>query len=969
MNTYNKTGLTVRKLTDLFLLLLTVSSILVFTSCRQEKKLRIGVSQCNTDDWRSKMNDEILLELYQHPDVEAEILSGEDDNAKQIADIEHFIESGVDALIVSPREAEEVTPVITRAYEKGIPVVVFDRKTTNDRYTTYYGADDRQIGESAAHYIAAHLPSRFTASAPAKVLELRGLDGSSPAQGRHEGFEKTISLYPQLEPAASVAADWSDTKARAAADSLLRQMPDIEVIYAHNDRMALIAREVADSLGKKDIMVVGVDGAPAIGLPGVETGKLNATFIYPTQGAEILRAAIAAAKGEELVKNHIFPTALAIDSTNIGLQLNSALALDESVESIRSLNSRLININHTRDLMDVIFWVLTVALILAALALFLLLRLHWQKKRAQQMLADRNVILEQQRDNLESLNAQLKDATNAKLAFFTNVSHDLRTPLSLISTPVESLENAPNLTPQQKTLLEVAGKNVHILRRLINQILDFQKYDSGKLTLDATALDMRECLRDWVEAFKPAARKKDVKLIFRAQPDSPALTMADREKIERVFFNLMSNAFRFTPPNGEITVTLDTRDAETIRFSVADTGKGIPAENIPHLFERFFQGREGNAGGSGIGLVVVKSFVELHGGEVSVESEPDRGTVFTVSFPRVIPPEEALTESGEIARSAEDAKNTVSTTSKEILSEIAPVEAVAEDTENDSRPMVMVIDDNEDIRVMLRTILGTDYQVLSAPSGEAGIRMTTRYVPDCVICDVMMPGIDGLEVTRRLKSETITSHIPVMLLTACALDHQRAEGYESGADGYLSKPFSPDVLRARIKSLIDNRQRLKSLSSGVADIPVAAPKQDGGASEKDSSQGDEKKEGRRKQMGKTGVDPFSELDSTFYRNFVEMINRDMADSSLNVEEMASRMGMSRVQFYRKLKALTNYSPADLLRLIRLRKAKELLATEDCTVAEVAYKVGFSSPSYFAKCFKDQFGELPSELQGRTSKIS
>lgn len=945
----NLKNLSLTKLKKTIILILTIFIVLT-AGCAREDEVRVGVSQNSYDDWREKMNSEMMLEIYQHPGAKIEIRSAENDNARQIQDIEYFIDKKVDVLIVSPREAKALTPIITKAHKAGIKVLVFDRETANNEYDLFYGADNHLIGSNVGHYVQRYLRPSHTAENPLGVIEIRGLDGSSPANGRHEGFAEVVEKDPRIKILASVATDWTEAPAARIADSLLNLYPETEVIYAHNDRMGMAAGRVAKRRGRNDIRVLGVDGAPNIGLKAVADRLLDATFVYPTNGAEILNDAIGLAKGEEKPRRIIAESAMAIDSSNVDLQLLSANTLEQALGNVKSLSARISAYAQTRDNLRTLLWSLLALLIMTALVAFLALRLYWTRKRTQAILAEQNETLRKQRDDLENLNTQLNEATASKLNFFTNVSHDLRTPLTLISSPLETVADAPELTQRSRGLLEVAVKNVKILQRLINQILDFQKYESGKLDLNLSATDITGAFKEWTAAFMGAARKKDIKLDLELNPDSECMVAVDREKMERIFFNLMSNAFRFTPSNGCITVNLDTSLSDKIKFGIKDTGKGIPAENIPHLFERFFQGREGNAGGSGIGLVVVKSFVELHGGTIEVSSEPGKGTVFSVEIPK---------RSVDMAPAEphRDMTGLENRTESDITSEIGQVEipgGIDENPEGNGRPTILVVDDNEDLRIVARTLLEPEYNVITAPSGESGIRAAMKYVPDCIVSDVMMPGMDGLELTRRLKGESITCHIPIILLTACALDEQRAAGYESGADGYISKPFSEKVLLACISSVIANRRLLKAAPGAEVPVPEI-PKS--------------VKKSAKSENPKSSVDPFSELDSTFYRNFVAMVDRDMGDAELSVEEMASRMGMSRVQFYRKLKALTNYSPADLLRLFRLRRAKELLMADDeITVAEVAYKVGYSSPSYFAKCFKDQFGELPSELQGRTSRI-
>lgn len=941
-------------------LALLAAVTLIAISCSGPPKVKVGVSQCSSDDWREKMNQELLLEVQQHPGVMLEILSADNDNAKQIEDIEYLISQGVDVLIVSPREAEAITPAISKARSEGIKVLVFDRETSGTDYDAFYGADNRLIGHNAAIYIRKYLTPSHTSTNPMRVIELRGLDGSSPARGRSQGFREGLAeLGGRIRLAGSAPNDWTHEMARRSADSLFRIYPDAEIVYAHNDRMALAARASADSMGLTGVRIIGVDGAPKIGLKGVKAGKLDATFIYPTDGAEILQTGLALHKGEKVEKRIIANSAMAIDSSNVDLQLLSAHTLDHASNQIRNLNDRVSSYRESRQTMTALLWVGFALLISAAFSLFILLRFYWSRKRSQELMERQNETLREQRDHLRELNERLNEATQAKINFFTNVSHDLRTPLTLISAPLEALADSADLDERNAGLLRIAMKNVKILRRLINQVLDFQKYDQGKLELDLSDTDITSAVMEWADSFRAAARRKNIKIKIDAEPASPCVVAIDREKMERVFFNIMSNAFKYTPANGHIDISLNTEGAK-IELRISDDGKGIPAESLPRLFEQFYQVRSGNAGGSGIGLAVVRNFVELHGGTVRAESPESGGATFIVTIPKQSPAIAEGTDASIPQSVVSCTENLKQSTEKDIETEVADVE-IAENKEDanavdENASTVLIIDDNPDIRVLVKTLLGNEYNVISAPDGEAGIRMASRYVPDCVVSDVMMPGIDGLEVTRRLKGETVTSHIPVILLTACGLDEQRVAGYDSGADGYIAKPFNEKVLLARIRSVIANRQLLEARPGAEVPIPEL-PSVDASL-----------KKGRRA-PAKSSSDPFSEIDSTFYRNFVEIVGKELGNADLTVEDLASRCGMSRVQFYRKIKALTNYSPADLLRLMRLRRAKELLVGDsELTVAEVGYQVGFSSPSYFAKCYKTQFGELPSETQQRTSRL-
>ena len=538
----------------LFPLLMLFALAALLTGCEEKKKYRICVSQCSQDDWRMKMNDEINREILLHDDATVEICSADDSSEKQIADIRRFMQGPCDILIVSPNEAAALTPVIKEVYERGTPVIVFDRNINGDTYTARIGVDDVGLGRAAARYAQHLIGTR------GKVIEIYGLPGSTPAEDRHKGFAAQLQAQGGTI-LASAAADWKKEEAARAADSLLNLYPDAQLIYAHNDRMAIGASEAARAKGRRDIRIIGIDAAPNIGIRAVADSVIDATFLYPTEGHRLVQTALAILKGEPYERETILPVSSAVDLSNADILL---------------------------------------------------------------------------------------------------------------------LQN--------------------------------------------------ETLRD-------------------------------------------------------------------------------------------------------------------------------------------------------------------------------------------------------------------HYNVLTAANGKEGCKMAARHVPDLIVCDVMMPVMDGLECCRLIKGETVTSHIPVLMLTACFLDEQRVQGYDSGADGYLSKPFASDVLLSRCRSLIENRRRIKNPAGALPLMPAPA-------------------------AASAAPPPSADLDNEFYRRFLEIFQAEMGRPELSVDAVAAQMGMERSQFYRKVKALTNYAPVELMRRLRLQQGHALLLSTDKTIGEIAYEIGFSSPAYFTKCYRDAYGVTPTQARGK-----
>lgn len=907
------------------LLFYCISALLIFAviSCTEKHTYKIGVSQCSQDDWRSKMNEEINREIMFHEDATVEIRSANDDNNKQIEDIRYFADNGFDIIIVSPNEAAALTPVIKEIYERGIPVVIFDRNINGDTYTARIGVDDEGIGKSAAHY-ALHLLGK-----DAKAVEIYGLPGSTPAEGRHNGFAREFNDNGG-KLLASAPGNWNKEDAIPVVDSLLRVYPDVDLIYAHNDRMAIGASEVVHRLGRGSIKIIGIDAAPNIGIKAVVDSVIDATFLYPTEGHRLIQTALAILKHQSYERETILPASSAVDLSNADILLLQDATIQEETGKMKLLKAQIDDYWAQHSSQTSLFYASIAIIVLLFGVGFLLLRAYWQRSRHQKALTLQNKLLEEERDKQKSLNEQLREATQSKLMFFTNVSHDLRTPLTLIAEPVAQLADADNLTPAQHSLIKIADKNVKILHRLINQILDFRKYENGKLNLHLSEIDFNQTIRDWMESFYSIARKRDIKLsLVTPQPEIPVTMAVDTEKIERVFFNLLSNAFKYTPDNGSITVSYSAT-SEQLTFKVADTGEGISERDLGNIFDRFFQVDRVHPKGSGIGLSLAKAFVELHGGTISVESTVNKGSVFTVSVPIT-----------HVAEASEETNKVIST--KEVETELDTVDtAISFEQE---KPLVLIIDDNKDIQQLVSQLLNTDYNIITASNGREGLRRACKYVPDLIICDVMMPVMDGLECCRRIKSEVTTSHIPVLMLTACSMDEQRVQGYDSGADGYLAKPFSGAVLKSRCASLIANRKRIREIwmSASVAVRP-AEPKTTPSAKV-----------------------PSPDLDNEFYNRFLKIFQSEMGNTELSVDILASKMGLERSQFYRKIKALTNYAPVELMRRLRLQHARTLITGTDKTISEIAYETGFSTPAYFTKCYRDAFGETPSDARNKTTK--
>lgn len=898
-----------------------MAALALLASCAGGKKRYvIGVSQCSEDVWREKLNQELRVAALYYNNMDLDIASANDDVRLQTEQINRFVDKGVDLLIVAPGQVS-ISPAIDRAYEKGIPVIIFDRRTRSNKYTAYIGADNREIGASMGEYLAGALPKG------GRVVELCGLSSSSPAIERAEGFDSVVAVRPSIDIVAKLHADWTEQGGFRAMDSLLRSPhPDFDCLFAHNDRMAMGARRAAQEHGLdlQRIRFCGIDAMPqkGAGLELVKDGTLFASYIYPTRGDEVMRLAMNILEGKSYQRENRLSSALVTrDNARVLLMQNDETMRQQ--DHLATLRSRIDKAADDFNTQRGYLLVLLFFVVLLVVACGLAVRAYVAKARINRQL---NASMDQQRQMTE----EMERMTQTQLQFFTNVSHELRTPLTLIAGPTDQLLEDDTVQGAHRMMLEMVRRNTRILIQLVGEILDFRKVQNNKAHLHLNRFALQRELATWANDFRAVAARRKITIDVDASGvRQDAVIIADRDKLEHIYFNLMSNALKYTPEGGRITTAL-SYDGKQYVLSVSDTGKGIEEEALPHLFDRFFQAR-GAVGGTGIGLSLVKAYVDLHHGDIRVESNEGEGTRFFISLPAAQPGYDPAKdrEARPVAERelVDDSYVPEDINAKEAADRITN----AEDFDAD-RPLVLIIDDNNGMRAYLRSILKDRYNVSEAADGRQGLEKARREVPKLIVCDVMMPVMDGLEFTRQLKEDIATSHIPVVLLTARSLPEQREKGYETGADSYLTKPFSGQVLLSRIDNLLRSRTLLRSLFSG--------DKAEAAEEERLCSQ-----------------------DKTFVTRLREIIQQHLADSDFSVERLGEEIGLSRVQLYRKVKVLTGKTPVELLRKARLMKARTMVTTTDRSIAEIAYATGFTSPSYFNKCFKDEFGVSPGGMRG------
>ncbi|MBQ6227648.1 MAG: substrate-binding domain-containing protein [Prevotella sp.] len=736
------------------------------TSCSHDKpQYVIGVSQCSEDIWRDKQNAELRLGAYFHDNVELRFAVAYDSDERQVQQIDSLVATGIHLLIVAPNQVSTISPAIDRAFDKGIPVIVFERKTNSHKYTAYIGADNYEMGQIMGDYVADRMGGKGT------VMEVMGLKGSSPAIERHKGFVDALKAHPGIHLLATLQGDWTEESAYQAVKAYDGDLSTVDFVFGQNDRMAMgVRRALIEQRGEQAPlpMFCGIDGLAGKdgGIQLVRDSILDATYIYPTRGDQLLQLAVDILDGKPYEKEVLLMSALVTrDNANVLLMENEEIVRQSAyIDQLHNMaNGYLKKLSNQRLL--TLFAIGIVALLLVVLVIIYMYHLQRAK-------------IAQEREQM----------AHAQLDFYTQVSHQLRTPLTLIEGPLDRLADTPDMRQASDETVQMLGivrRNTAQLSGLVNQILDAQ-----------TGTNLKDLSQD----------------------EFDAITVGDTAQ-----------------PN-----------------ATADSSSEATAGTVP--------------------------------------------------------------------------------------------------ADNGEQPRLLIVDDNADIRTYLRTILQGQYQVSEAPDGQKGLEVACEEVPDLIVSDVMMPVMNGLEFCQRVKNDTITSHIPVILLTARALSKHQIEGYESGADAYITKPFSADLLLARISNLLRSRHKLKDIwGNGFSPKEPAAIIEEPALPDPTDTQ---------EVVAKPT--PSELRDNEFIARFKKVVDDRLTDSDLSVEDIASDMHLSRVQLYRKVKALTGATPVELLRKARLTRGRQLLETTSKNISEVAYEVGFSAPSYFTKCYKDEFGTLPGE---------
>ena len=908
--------------------LATLLLITIFLGCNKKKEVnkryKIGFAQAQGgDNWRESMLKEMQREVSFYNEIDFYYKDAQANSKIQKDQIQELIDLKVDLLIVSPHEIQPLNAILEKAFDSKIPIVLIDRRITSDKYTAFIGASNYEVGQNAGKYAVALLKGK------GKVLEITGLNTASPFIDRDKGFIDIISKSKGIELIAKINDHEANFEKKL--DSFIKNNKDLDVIFAQSDYLAKNVYQICkNNQVERKIKIIGVDGLSieGMGMDMVASNQFKATVLYPTGGQEAIRTAIKILEKKPFKKENTLETTI-IDSTNVKILQQQSKKVIEQQNEIDNrqlkINQQILISKNQTNIILAISITLAIALILSSVFYYLFKE---NKKISKKLMVQKDEI-SSQKNELEKLVKQVKEATDAKFDFFTNISHELRTPLTLIIGPLEDTLTSSRLHFSLKNNLELVQRNSFRLLKLINQLMDFRKIEEGKMQINATKHNIGEFVIEIINEFKDLARKKHISL--NVNNTTLGLNIFfDQSMIDKVLFNLLSNAFKFTEENGIINITIDQeKEQEKIIIKIEDNGIGMSTVDVEHAFDLFYQGHSSTFKGTGLGLSLSKELIHAHDGTIVINSKKGNGTCFTITLPF---------EQNKNNLVANDMiQNDISKDIYLYTRDILPHEFEKEQkVQLDNVSSILIIEDNDDLREFLKNRLEGKYEILSANDGNDGINRAFDIVPDLIISDIIMPGLSGLKIAETLKNDLRTSHIPIILLTAKTSIEDQIEGMKSFADIFITKPFNLNYLEESIISLLKNRAILRE--HFISELPS---------------------ESRSNTSNK--------LDRKFISEFTSIIESNLSNEDLSVDTIYKGLGISKIQLYRKTKALLGFNVNDYILSVRLQKAKYLLINEDLSISEIAYKVGFSSQAYFSTVFKSKFSITPSEFKESSKK--
>lgn len=902
------------KLKTTFLYLLLIFFLGFFSSCSNNKnpeKMRIGFSQgLGNHPWRDAMNHAMQIQASLHNDVDLTVMKADKSVKKQISDIQTMIDQKKDIIMISPIDSQSLVPIIEKAFAKGIPVILLDRKIASEKYTTYIGGDNIEIGRSAAKFIISD------SKANTEILEIQGDDNSSPSVERSKGFHEVIKKHSS----AHLLESYKGFPAEKFKNTLQSLGQKKLYVFAFNDELALQAWSVARNMGlENNIKFIGVDGLNTKdgGIQMVMDGKLSATLLYPTGGAEAIETAIKIHQGTAVPKRITLGTTV-IDQFNAEImknQLDRILAQQGTIEhQVQAIEKTTTLYSSQNILLQWSIVLLTTLLCSVAYCIYLIYAVKYKNK--QLTLTNEKITI--QRNQIEHIADELKESNDARVNFFTGISHEFKTPITLILSSLESLkENDKAQVKKSSYELEMIHKNSNRLLRLIDNLLDFRKVESKTFNLRVSQTNIYDFSYSIFRDFENEAKKRNIKFDITSNNKDQDVFI-DRNLMDKVYFNLLSNAFKFTPDNGKITISIFEKGNQ-VSIHFKDNGIGIPKDELQNVFQPYFKGSNNRKNSSGIGLHLSKELVGLHLGKIEVTSL--QGTEFIVTL---FKGNKHFNED-QLIREPDMIDASLLAQEPEYVS-FEP-ELIENKNPDEPRFTLLLIEDNKDLSLFLKSRFQNEFDVLLSDGTDA-IESALTSIPDIIICDVNLPDKNGFEICEILKKDLRTSHIPTIILTAMDNKESYLQGLKSGVDLYLTKPFNYPILMQSIKSLLFNREKLRYYyTNNISRVS-------------------------------SGTKPFGDLEQQFVSNLNRYIHENLDNADFSVENLAESMHVSRVQLYRKVKAIFNESVSDYINNFRLEQSKTMLLGTQLTISEVAYKSGFSSPNYFSTAFKNKYGTSP-----------
>lgn len=896
---------------------LLVLLLIIVLACKEESssadKIKISFSQgLGNHPWRLSMNRAMEIQASLHSEVDLNIYKADASIEKQIQDIKMMIKQKADVIIISPIDPKSLVPVVEEAYNKKIPVILLDRKINSEKYTTYIGADNIEIGKDAANYILADSKNEK------KIIEIKGDDQSSPSVERSAGFQEIILKNPSSQLIKSFVGLPAEDF-RKTLDSLKGQS---YYIYAFNDDLALKAWQIAREEGvENNIKFISIDGLKDGGIQMVLDGKLNATLLYPTGGTEAIETAIKIHNGYTPPKRIKLSTTI-IDKLNAEIMLNQFDKINEQqgvIENhVNAVKKQTELYSSQKELFRWSVVLLVLMFCLIAYAIYLIYAIKIKNK--QLTLTNEKITI--QRNQIENIATELKDSNEARVHFFTGLSHEFKTPITLIISSIESIRDAYKAKGNKPSYeLDLIDKNSNRLLRLIDNLLDFRKIENQTFNLRVSNTNIFDFSYGIFRDFENEAKKRNIKFEINAANKNLELFI-DRNLMDKVYFNILSNAFKFTPDNGKIEVNIQEKGNQA-EISFKDNGIGIPEKEIKNVFEAYFKGSNNRKNSSGIGLHLSKQFVELHLGKIEVQSF--QGTEFVITLFK------GNKHFNEDQIIKEESLVNAQTLLKEQIYQLPEQDGFTDQIASEKeRYTILLIEDNADLAFFLGNKLQNEFEIMIS-DGKDAIEKALSEIPDIIICDVNLPEKNGFEISEILKNDLRTSHIPIIILTALDNKESNLQGLKSGIDLYLTKPFSYPILIQSIKALLFNREKLRYYYTNNLDKIV-------------------------------NNKSFGDIEQTFVSNLNAQIKNNIENPSFSVEQLADELNISRIQLYRKIKAMFDVTVSDYINNIRLEQAKAMLLNPDLTISEVAYKTGFSSPNYFSTVFKNKYGLSPNTFR-------